>query len=183
MRNNRSYPHTGPIPKKFPQNLIIYAQLTMQWYKIQNHSQKNSHSSVPLSWLLLGSFLMDFINFLAFLLEGSRKCSMWAPLNYIPTYCVCRFVSVWHSYFPEVRQLLLSPSEWVTPTFKYKFQPVLLYTLKINTKNFYNCYWLSKYEKYFYKVLILFCQWITILVCFTQLQKMRQGMSQCVDMV
>ncbi len=45
----------------------------MKWYKIQNQSQKNSHSSVPLSWLLLGSFLMDFINFLAFLLEGSRK--------------------------------------------------------------------------------------------------------------
>jgi hypothetical protein len=116
MRNNRSSSHTGPIQKNFPQNLIIYAQLTMKWYKIQNQSQKKSHSSVPLSWLLLGSFLMDFINFLAFLLEGSRKCSMWVPLNYIPTYCVCRFVSVWRSYFSDVRQLFLSLRDWVTLT-------------------------------------------------------------------
>ncbi len=48
MRNNRSSPHNGPIKKTLPQNLIIYAYLTMKKYKIQNRSQKNSHSCVPL---------------------------------------------------------------------------------------------------------------------------------------
>jgi hypothetical protein len=47
-RNNHSSPHNGPIKNFFPQNLIIYAQLTMKKNKIQNRSQKNSRSCVPL---------------------------------------------------------------------------------------------------------------------------------------
>ncbi len=37
-RNNHSFPNNGPIKKKFPQNLIIYAKLTMNSRKFKTEA-------------------------------------------------------------------------------------------------------------------------------------------------